>query len=327
MGATKRQQTASAKVWALVRRQHGVITRRQLVSLGLTSKAIKHRLGNGRLRPVARGVYAVGRPELTREGHWMTAVLTCGDGAVLSHSSAAALWGIGREWGRGIEVSVRSSSHLKRPGLVVHRRSRLRAGDVSVHHGIPVTSPAMTVLDHGARLGHGALVRMINDADKLGLAKVPTLRAFLDAHPRQEGVARLKELMDRPTFRATETKLEDWFLPIAEAAGLPIPLTQLKINGFKVDFFWPELGLVVEADGLTYHRTPAEQAADRLRDQTHTATGLTPLRFTHDQVKYEAPHVRRVLAETACRLAPPAADRVPTSAAPGEGEPAPRARS
>lgn len=232
----------------------------------------------------------------------MTAVLTCGDGAALSHSSAAALWGIGREWSRGMEVSVRGSSHLKRPGLVVHRRSRLRAGDVSVHHGIPVTSPAMTVLDHGARLGHGALVRMINDADRLRLARVPALRVFLDAHPRQEGVARLKELMDRPTFRATETKLEDWFLPIAEDAGLPIPLTQQEVNGFRVDFFWPQLGLVVEADGLTYHRTPAEQAADHVRDQTHIADGLTPLRFTHDQVKHEPGYVRRVLAQTARRL-------------------------
>jgi len=212
------------------------------------------------------------------------------------------LWGIGSEWGRGIEVSVPRRAHLKRPGIVVHRRSRLRAADVSVHRGIPVTSPAMTVLDHGARLGRGSLVRMINDADKLGLVKVPALRAFLASHPRQEGVARLKDLMDRQTFRATDTKLEDWFLPIVDDAGLPAPLTQQKVNGFRVDFYWPGLGLVVETDGLAYHRTPAEQAADRLRDQRHTAAGLTPLRFTHDQVRYEAPHVRRVLVETAKRL-------------------------
>jgi very-short-patch-repair endonuclease len=185
---------------------------------------------------------------------------------------------------------------------MVHRRSRLRAGDVSVHRGIPVTSLAMTVLDHGARLGRGELVRMINDADKLGLVKVPALRVFLASHPRQEGVARLKELMDRHTFRATDTKLEDWFLPIVDGAGLPVPLTQQKVNGFRVDFYWPRLGLVVETDGLTYHRTPAEQAADRVRDQAHTAAGLIPLRFTHDQVKYEAPYVRQVLVETVRRL-------------------------
>jgi very-short-patch-repair endonuclease len=302
MGGTKRQQTESSGVWALAREQHGVVARRQLLAYGVNSASIEHRVKIGRLRPVGRGVYAVGRPELTCYGQWMAAVLACGQGAVLSHSSAAALWGIGREWGRGMEVSIPRRAHLKRPELVVHRRSRLRGGDVSVHQRIPVTSPAMTVLDHGARLGHGALVRMINDADKLSLVKVPALRAFLDAHPRQEGVGRLKELMDRQTFRATETTLEDWFLAIVDDAGLPVPLTQQRVNGFKVDFHWPRLGLVVETDGLTYHRTPAAQAADRVRDQAHTAAGLTPLRFTHDQVRYEAPHVRRVLTATARRL-------------------------
>jgi len=232
----------------------------------------------------------------------MAAVLTCGDGAVLSHGSAAALWGIGRERRGGIEVSIPRRAHLERPELVIHRRKRLYREDVAVHQGIPVTSPAMTVLDHGARLGPGVLTRMINDADKLGLVSHPTLREFLRVHPRQEGVGRLKELMDRPGFSATDSKLEDWFLPIAEDAGLPVPLTQQVINGFKVDFFWPDLGLVIEADGLTYHRTPAEQAADRIRDQTHIAAGLTPLRFTHDQVKHERAYVRRVLAATARRL-------------------------
>lgn len=143
---------------------------------------------------------------------------------------------------------------------------------------------------------------MINDADKLGLVRTPALRAFADSHPRQEGVGRLKEILDRPTFRATETRLEDWFLPIAEDAGLPTPLTQQQVNGFRVDFYWPELGLVVETDGLTYHRTPAEQAADHVRDQTHIADGLTPLRFTHDQVKHEPGYVRSVLVRTARRL-------------------------
>jgi very-short-patch-repair endonuclease len=232
----------------------------------------------------------------------MAAVLTCGEGAILSHSSAVALWGIGQEWGRGIEVSIPRRAHLKRPGLVVHRRSPLRAGDVSVHHGIPVTSPAMTVVDLACRLIEEDVVRMVNDADKLGLVKVPALRRFAEVHPRQEGVGRLKEILDRRTFRVTDTKLEDWFLSIVDDAGLPVPLTQQKVNGYKVDFYWPGLGLVIETDGLAYHRTPAEQAADRVRDQTHTAAGLTPLRFTHDQVRYEVPYVRRVLVETARRL-------------------------
>jgi hypothetical protein len=288
-------------VWALVGRQHGVVSRRQLLGLGFTSAAIEHRVGTGRLRPVTRGVYAVGRPRLTRFGRWMAAVLACGDGAVLSHSSAAALWGIGPEWGRGVEVSVQGRCP-RRTALVVHRRRGLGPADLAIHRGIPVTSPALTLLDHGCRLGRSHMERMINAADKLGLISPPALRAFLDAHPRRDGVARLKAILDRRGFVYTEPGLEEAFLPLAAATGLPIPLTQQRLNGFTVDFYWPDLGLVVETDGLTYHRTPAEQARDRLRDQTHTASGLTPLRFTHDQVKYEPAHVRRVLAATAARL-------------------------
>ncbi|HEX5713488.1 MAG TPA: DUF559 domain-containing protein [Solirubrobacterales bacterium] len=92
--------------------------------------------------------------------------------------------------------------------------------------------------------------------------------------------------------------MERLFRPIAAAAGLPVELTKAWVNGFEVDFYWPRLGLVVETDGLRYHRTPAEQARDRLRDQTHTAAGLAQLRFTHYQVKYEPEHVRTILART-----------------------------
>lgn len=259
-----------------------------------------------------RGVYAVGRPQVTVHGRWMAAVLSCGEGAVLSHSSAAVLWGIGRE--RSLpEVSIQRASHLRRSDLTIHRRTGLGPAELTVHRAIPVTTPAMTLLDNAPRLGRGRIERMVNQADKLGLVKVPALRAFLEAHPRRDGTGRLKAILDRRTFRYTEPGLEQAFLPIAAAAGLPVPLTQQRVNGFRVDFFWPELGLVVETDGLTYHRTPAEQARDRLRDQAHTAAGLTPLRFTHDQVRYEPDHVRRVLAATAARLGHP----VPALTVPG----------
>ena len=100
----------------------------------------------------------------------------------------------------------------------------------------------------------------------------------------------------------TDTELERRFLPIARRVGLPKPQTQGWVNGFKVDFYWPELGLVVETDGLRYHRTPAAQARDRVRDQTHTAAGLTPLRFTRAQVWFEPAYVQAVLQMVARRL-------------------------
>src|SRR3954454_7762049 len=114
-------------VWALVRRQHGVVARRQLLEAGLSAEAIRHRLAKGRLHPVFRGGYAVGRPDLTREGHWMAAVLLCGEGAVLSHLDAAALWEIVRHRGGPIHISVPARRRGWHSGIVVHRRQTLAA--------------------------------------------------------------------------------------------------------------------------------------------------------------------------------------------------------
>jgi very-short-patch-repair endonuclease len=100
----------------------------------------------------------------------------------------------------------------------------------------------------------------------------------------------------------TDSELERHFLPIVDSLGLRRPESRVHLNGFRVDFHWPNLGLVVECDGLRYHRTPSQQASDRHRDQAHTAAGLVPLRFTHDQIRYDPTHVRRVLEAVVCRL-------------------------
>jgi hypothetical protein len=138
----QRDQRAGAQAWSVARRQHGVIARRQLVDLGFTAHAIDHRIAKGRLHPVWRGVYAVGRPELTRQGRWMAAILAAGPGAVLSHSSAAALWQIARESALGIEISVCARVRRRRPGITVHRRANLAHADITRKRGIPVTTPA-----------------------------------------------------------------------------------------------------------------------------------------------------------------------------------------
>jgi very-short-patch-repair endonuclease len=113
-----------------------------------------------------------------------------------------------------------------------------------------------------------------------------------------------RELLDRRTFRLTDSELERRLLPIVRRVGLPPPETGAEVNGFRVDFYWPDLGLVVETDGLRYHRTPAQQARDRLRDQMHLAAGTTPLRFTHAQVRFEPEHVEGTLTSVTHRSAP-----------------------
>lgn len=230
----------------------------------------------------------------------MAAVLVCGDGAVLSHSSAAALWRIGYEQGSEIELSLPSQSHREVPELRIHRRPSLNPErDLTREYGIPVTTPVQTLIDMALRLDRPGVERMINEADKYNLVHPPGLRRALDERAGEPGAAKLRFILDRRTFRLTKEELERRFLPLARQAGLPVPLTGQWVNEFEVDFYWPDLGLVVETDGLRYHRTPAEQARDRLRDQTHTAAGLTPLRFTHEQVRYEPEHVLAVLRATA----------------------------
>jgi very-short-patch-repair endonuclease len=282
-----------------VRRQHGVVTRSQLLELGLGSSAIKHRVATGRLHPVTRGVYAVGRPRLGRHGVLIAAVLRCGPMAALSHEAGGELWQIRPEAAGPIEVSVPLSAARQVPGLIVHRRASLDRSDVTQRRGIPVTTLVCTMVDLAARLSTGDTERAINEADKRGLIDPDELRSALERSPRRPGVAILRVLLDRNTLTLTDSELERRFLPLARAAGLPRPLTHHRLNGFTVDFYWPELGLVVETDGLRYHRTPAQQARDRLRDQAHQAAGLRPLRFTHGQVVFHPDHVKATLTAVA----------------------------
>ena len=249
-----------------------------------------------------RGVYAVGRPELTSHGRWMAAVLACGPGAVLSHGSAAELWGVRPGHSSPIEISVLVASEHRCPGVRTHRRTGLSGVDVTLHEGIPVTNVVLTLIDLACSLDARQLERAVNEADRLDLIDPSALRLALDAYAGRPGVARLRGLLDRRTFRLTDSGLERLFLSLVSQAGLPLPLTRQHLNGFRVDFLWPDLRLVVETDGLRYHRTPAQQARDHARDQAHLAAGFTPLRFTHAQVCYEADHVLSTLQAVARRL-------------------------
>jgi very-short-patch-repair endonuclease len=283
----------SRAAWRLARVQHGVLTRADLLGLGFTPKGIKHRVASGRLHVVAAGVYAVGRPELSPDGRWMAAVLACGDGAVLSHRSAAELWGIGYEESGRIDVTIPRRSRLERAGIRVRCRPDLRG--VTRWRGIPVTDPVLTLIDVATELKPLRLERAVNQADVLDLVDPETLRGSLDGHVGTPGVKRLRTMLDRHTFRLSDSDLEVLFRPLAMAAGLPVPETKRFVLGFEADFFFPALDLIVETDGLRYHRTPAQQARMVKRDQTHTAAGLRVLRFTHWQIAHAPNEVTDVL--------------------------------
>jgi very-short-patch-repair endonuclease len=186
-------------------------------------------------------------------------------------------------------------------GIVVHRRDLSKA-DLTRRVGIPVTSPTCTLIDLASRIRPRELEAAISEADRLDLVDPDRLRAAVDRLSHRSGLPALRQVLDRRTFRVTHSELERRFLPIAREAGLSAPQTQVWFGPYRVDFYWPDLKLVVETDGLRYHRTASQQQLDRLRDQFHLAAGRTPLRFTHAQVKFERGHVRETLAAVVRRL-------------------------
>jgi very-short-patch-repair endonuclease/predicted transcriptional regulator of viral defense system len=293
--------TRSKRAWELAAAQHGIVTRRQLLGLGFGRRSIEHRLARGRLFQVSRGVYAVGWPALNQRRRWMAAVLAGGDGAALSHRSAAALWEIGEEaaW---IDISVRRRCELRSPGIRFRGRPSLASDHLVLRDDIPVTAPAQTLVDLATELDPVALERAVNNADKRNLIDPEALREDLTRFGGEPGIRPLRHLLDKLFFRLSDSDLEIYFRRIVSGAKLPIPLTKQRVNKFEVDFFWPDLGLVVETDGLRYHRTPSAQLRDARRDRAHVMAGMTPLRFTHYEVRYEPSRVRVELVKTIAML-------------------------
>jgi very-short-patch-repair endonuclease len=236
----------------------------------------------------------------------MAAVLSCGAGALLSHGGAAVLWGLMRA-AAGIDVVVPEGVYRRRPGIRVHRRSGL--GEEHRHRvvGIPVTDPVSTLVDLASCAPDWKLERAINEADRLDLLDLETLRATVDLLPPRPGLARMRRLLGGQPF--TESGLERRFLAIVRLAGIAMPETQAWVDGYRVDFYWPRLGLIAETDGWRYHRTASEQAADHRRDQAHTTGGLTTLRFAEEQIRNEPEEVMRTLASVADRLGRGASDQ------------------
>ncbi len=232
----------------------------------------------------------------------MAAVRACGDEAALSHRSAGALWGIAVEKPGQIDVSVRRRSEHRKAGIRARSRPSIAAEDVTRSHDIPATTTVRTLIDLATELSEAVLERAVNEADKRDLVDPEALRDSLDRYKGEPGVKKLRTLLDRHTFQLSDSALESRFRKLAALAELPPPLTKHWLDGFEVDFYWPALDLVVETDGIRYHRTPAAQARDRRRDQTHTAAGRTMLRFTHYQVAYERQRTATLLAKAA-RLA------------------------
>jgi very-short-patch-repair endonuclease len=282
------------RIAMLADRQHGVIATRQLVALGLRQQSISDRAAAGRLHPVHRGVYAVGHPIVSRHGRWMAAVLSCGPGAVLSHAAAGALWELLPGTPKTIDVTVPRSGR-RSSDLRLHRPRSLGPDEAVVHMGIPVTSPARTLLDLAAVLTPHRLERAIDQAELQRLTDYPRLDALARAHPRRPGAKALRQVLSRHLAGTTLTRsdLESRFLAICRAHGLPTPQVNVRIGEHTVDFLFPERRLIVEIDSWKYHRTRVRFDADRRRDAIHLAAGYRTLRFTDRQLDKDEQSVAR----------------------------------
>jgi very-short-patch-repair endonuclease len=256
---------------------------------------IRGRLEGGQLHRLWAGVYAVGRPDVGRLGRFKGATLACGEGARLSHGSAADLWRIRRQADGPVDIAVPSASFPRRRGIRLHRRANL--GPPRFVRGIPVADPVAVLIDLATELATEEVEDAVNEADRLDLIRTYRLRPALDRELSRPGVGQLKRILDGQTFSRAANALERRFLAIVRDAGIPAPETQRRLGRNRVDFFWPALGFVVETDSLRHHRTAAEQAVDLGRDQAHARAGLRSLRFTHSQVFHRPDHVRAVLVD------------------------------
>jgi very-short-patch-repair endonuclease len=286
----------------LAERQHGVVSRRQLLQAQFHPDVIDRAVGAGRLAPLFRGVYAVGHTAISREGWWMAALLVCGDSAALSHRSAAALWRFAGGPVRPIELIVAGNRGRTQPGLRTHRM-RLHPDEAVRFDGLRVTTPARTIADLAPRLDPRALRRLIERAQDLRRFETAAIRTHLSRHPRRPGRRLLRDLIDlhQPDAEGARSHLERLFLKAIRRARLPKPEVNVQIAGAERDFVWPEQRLVVEVDGYAYHSSRAAKQRDHRRDRALTSLGWRPVRFTYEDVTFDPDKVGR---ETAKLLAP-----------------------
>ena len=261
-----RKRDIDRAIGRIAGRQHRVITTAQFAESGLPDSAVSKRVKAAHLFRIHRGVYAVGSLSLSREGRWLAAVLACGEGAVLSHRSAAELWELLRPRGGPVHVTVPGTAgRQQRRRIRTHRSLVLDRRECASRRGVPVTTPARTIADLRRTVGGAEVRRAVRQAEVLGLP--------LGAAVESDG---------------TRSELERRFLAICRRHGLPTPEVDARLGDLRVDFLWRRERLVVETDGYRYHRGREAFEVDRERDARLNLLGFRPLRFTQRQLVNDA---------------------------------------
>ena len=267
---------------ALAAKQFGYVSREQLFGLGLSRRAIEHRIAIGLLIPVYRGVYAVGHVNVTPLGRATAAVLACGNGAALSHGSAATLWGFNKYWEPPFEVIA--PTMRKHKGIRVHRSRTLTPGDITWQLGVHTTTAERTALDIAPRLTDQGLRRVVNDARRAGWLHLNDLADVLSRNPNHPGTKRLRRFVENPA-NPTDSPLEDDFVEFAKRYGLPAPVTNTRLFGYQVDLLYPAERVIIEIDGYSFHSDRESFESDRNRDADMLAHDHVTVRVTKRRMK------------------------------------------
>jgi len=282
---------------ALAERQHGVISRRQLLDAGLGRRAIGRRVEAGRLYCLHRCVYALGGQRVDQRGEWMAAVFACGEKALLSHRSAAALWGLRRARSGLIDVSAPCGR--RRRGIVVHEGGIVDA-ERTESASIPVTSVARTLFDLAEVVDEKQLERAFEEANRLRLLRMSEVEAVCARGYGRRALRPIRALLDSARApQDTQSPLEDLVLDLCREHDLPLPVTGATVLGREIDALWPNRKLMVEADSWQFHGHREAFERDRERDAAMQAEGYRVIRLTHRRLEREptvvANQLRRLL--------------------------------
>lgn len=276
--------------------QSGLASLGQIEDRGLGARGASHRAASGRLHRVHRGVYAVGYRSLGRAGELRAAVLACGEGAVVSHGTAAAMWGLWDRWPVLVDVIVPCEAGRKIDGIRAHRCRYPHPEEVTVRSGVPCTTPARTLVDNAGTYGRPRLQRFVEEALVRKLLDFRALDLAMHRARGRRGVRTLGAIVDQwrmPDGEAPDVRsiFEARMLPPLVAVGFEWPESNrvLRIGGetFIADFYWPKQRLLVETDGEATHGTPVAFSGDRRRDQILMSEGYRAARVTWWHMKHE----------------------------------------
>lgn len=307
--AGRRRDTGPAETNRLITeigaRHHFIVTRAELIDAGLSDQAIANRLRSRFLTRIHRGVYSLVPLPLSRPAALTAAVLACGNDAVLSHRSAAHLWGLLDESSSLIHVARLSGSKRVPRGVRLHRPRSLATWERAIVNRIPVTSVARTLADLAVLSSDRVLNDAVSGARRVGRFDPVAIQRVVADAPGRPGGVRLLELVDRwaPIETQSISPFQDRLFNVCEEAGLPRPEQEVPIGPYRVDFLWREQRLILEADGRLYHETRFDE--DRARDLYLASRGYQTIRVTYrmltDNPERVVSQIRKTLAHASAR--------------------------